>query len=59
MELMPKTVSIEITATEASIIEQLADGAWKTGGVRSPADAIALEGLREKVRKASAGSEKK
>ncbi len=46
---MPKKFVVEITAVEASVIEQLADGAWKTGGVRSPADAAVLDGLRSKV----------
>jgi hypothetical protein len=50
MELIQKTASIELTEKEALFVEQLAQGAWKTGGVRDPEDGRVLESLREKVK---------
>jgi hypothetical protein len=46
--------TVEITERQALFIEQLCDGAWKTGGVRSPKDAETLEALRAELRKAFA-----
>jgi hypothetical protein len=50
MELIRKVRTVELTEQQAVIIDQLCEGAWKTGGVRSPADGKLLEDLRAMIR---------
>ena len=52
MELIQSKVSVELTKEQCIIIEQLCDGAWKTGGVRSPKDGAILENLRAVIQSA-------
>lgn len=47
--------NVPMTREQAKFVEQLADGAWKTGGVRDPRDAKTLEDLRAAIREAFGG----
>jgi len=49
MELIKETRPVALSKVEATVIEQLCDGAWKTGGIRTPQDGQILESLRAKV----------